>query len=479
MQLPNRALRRDFHLAVLGAAWLAGLLAAGMAVQAAEDARGDSSQRRALAELADGQRDASSALQAAIDAGHGSLSLPAGRYRLEKPLVITLAQTEYCRLRSEGPVTLVMAAAGPAIRLSGTHERSADPGGFAEGVWQHERMPLIEGLAIEGAHAEAEGIEARGTMEMTLSHLHLRKLKHAVHLAGNNRNILIDACHIYENHGIGIFYDDVNLHQSNIVGCHISYCDGGGIVARKGNVRNIHISGCDIESNMSRDTPATANVLIDCRESENGTAEVAITGCTLQHNSAGPDSANIRILGGSRNERTGKPYREGNITITGNVLSDVATNVHLNNCRGVTLTGNTFWMGYQYNLLVEQCSHIVIGPNNFDRNPRYDYGTALQTLNAVVLRDCEDCTLTGLHIAHVWKCAAGLVLENCRRMNVTGSTILDCDNAGILAKNVSQSLIANCLISQADSAKSFQPLIVEGGSENRFDVVVPGRSPAR
>jgi hypothetical protein len=64
-------------------------------------------------------------------------------------------------------------------------------------------------------------------------------------------------------------------------------------------------------------------------------------------------------------------------------------------------------------------------------------------------------------------------------MNVTGSTILDCDNAGILAKNVSQSLIANCLISQADSTKAFKPLIAVGGSDNHFDIVVPGQPPKR
>ncbi len=122
------------------------------------------------------------------------------------------------------------------------------------------------------------------------------------------------------------------------MGCHISYCNGGGIVSQKGNVRNIHISGCDIESNMSRDTPSTANILIDCRDSEYGTAEVAISGCTIQHNSQGPQSCNIRILGGSRNAKTGQAYREGHVAITGNVLSDVATNIHLNNCRGVTLT---------------------------------------------------------------------------------------------------------------------------------------------
>lgn len=438
-------------------------------------AHGDTPAREKLAALADGKEDASDELQAAIDAEHGSLSFPAGRYRLEKPLVIELAKSEFCSLRADGPVTLIVAGPGPAIRLIGTHEKSADPPGFAPGVWQHERMPLVDGLAIEGTHEEAEGIEARGTMELTVTRTHFRKLKHGIHLAGNNRNVLIDACHIYENRGIGIFYDNVNLHQSNIVGCHISYCAGGGIVSRQGNVRNIHITGCDIESNMSRATPATANVLIDCRGSEHGTAEVAITGCTIQHNSAGPDSANIRILGATRRVQTGANERQGHVTITGNVLSDVATNIHLDHCRGIVLQGNTFWMGYEHNLLVEKSSHIVIGPNNFDRNPHYDYGTALQTKNALVLRDCEDCTLTGLHIAHVWRCSAGLVLENCKRMNITGSTILDCDNAGILAKNVSQSVIANCLIAHAEQSKPFKPLIVEGGSDNQFEVFVPGK----
>ena len=428
-----------------------------------------SPQLQSLLAVSDGQKDASESLQAAIDAGRGYLSIPRGRYLLKKSLVVKLADTDYCQLSGEGPVTLIMSAPGPAIRLLGTHEKSADPGNFSKSVWQHERMPLIERLAIEGAHAEAEGIEARGTMQMTVSHVHLRSLLHGIHLAGNNRNVLIDNCHIYENSGIGVFYDNVNLHQSNIVGCHISYCKGGGIVSRQGNVRNIHISGCDIESCMSADKPPTANILIDCRESQYGTAEVAISGCTIQHNSHGPESCNIRILGSSHNPKTGKADRQGHVTITGNVLSDVATNIHLNNCRGIVLTGNTFWMGYEHNLLVEESSHIVVGSNNFDRNPHYDYGTALETKNGLVFRDCEDCSLTGLHIARVWKSPAGLVLENCKRMNLSGLTILDCDNAGILAKNLVDSSIRGCLISHTDKTKSFQPIAIEGGSGNKID----------
>lgn len=422
---------------------------------------------QALVKVADGQRDASAVLQQWISTGAGHYQLPAGTYRLERTIEIDLSLSGYVTLQGSSASQLVMAAAGPALRFTGSHLKSADPAGFSQTVWDKERMPSVRGLAIHGAHPEADGIEASGTMQLTLSELHLRKLRHGVHLVNNNRNVLIDACHIYENHGIGIFYDDVNLHQSNIVGCHISYCDQGGIVSRQGNVRNIHVTGCDIESNMSADAEPTANVFIDCRESTAGTAEVAITGCTIQHNDRGPRSANIRIIGLSKPSATSGKIQEGHITITGNVLSDVQTNVWLESCRGVTLTGNTFWMGFEHNLLIDDCSHIVMAANNFDRNPRYDYGIAKTAKNRLLVRNSQDCTLTGLHISQVFKSAA-LTLENCNRFNISGLTILDCD-LGLQLTNVSRSLFSSCLIDDGRSDNTSRKVNIEGGSGNRFD----------
>ncbi len=422
---------------------------------------------QALDRASDGQSDASPILQQLIDSGAGHLKLPAGTYRLDHTIEIDLAQCGYITLEGSSASQLVMAAAGPALRFTGSHFKSADPAGFEATVWDNERMPLVRGLAIRGAHPEADGIEASGTMQLTLADLHLRKLRHGVHLVNNNRNVLINACHIYENHGIGIYYDNVNLHQSNIVGCHINYCDQGGIVSRQGNVRNIHISGCDIESNMSADTPSTANVFIDCRESEHGTAEVAITGCTIQHNDSGPQSANIRIIGRSNQSPTSGKVQEGNITITGNVMSDVRTNVWLESCRGVTFTGNTLWMGFEHNLLIEDCSHVVMAANNFDRNPRYDYGVAKSSKNRLLIRDCHDCTVTGLHISQVFETAA-LTLENCSRFNVSGLTILDSD-LGLQLTNVSRSLFSGCLIDDSRAGKKSSKVVVDGGSDNRFD----------
>jgi hypothetical protein len=74
--------------------------------------------------------------------------------------------------------------------------------------------------------------------------------------------------------------------------------------------------------------------------------------------------------------------------------------VHLSGARGVTLTGNTFWKGYQHNLLVEDSQQIVVGPNAMDRNPAYGEGGA-RSRNTVLFRNCADCTLTGLHLTRV------------------------------------------------------------------------------
>ena len=197
---------------------------------------------------------------------------------------------------------------------------------------------------------------------------------------------------------------------------------------------------------MSPATPATANVLIDCTGSETGTAEVAITGCTIQHNNPSPDGANIRMIGRSRSGADALVVREGHLTITGNVLSDVQVNVHLRECRGVVIEGNTCWQGYRHNLLIEDCSNIVVGPNNFDRNPRYNYGNTREANNGLVIRRCVDCTLTGLHISSVWREPAGLVLEDCERINLSNSTILDCDNGGLLLRAVRNSRVSGCLI---------------------------------
>ena len=403
-----------------------------------------------LSTVADGKADATAALQALIDSGAGRIDLPKGRYLLSKTLTIELDKVGPTSIEGHGAARLIMAGAGPALHFIGTHEGSAAPDSVKENVWERQLSPLVDGLQIYGEHAEADGIQATGTHQITITRTTITHCRHGVHLAVRNRNVIIGDCHIYKNSGIGVFYDNVNLHQSNITGTHISYCAGGGVVNHGGNVRNLHIGTCDIESNMAADAPPTANVWLDSTGGSIG--EVAITGCTIQHSSKVPDCANIRINGAGDDpaleRRTGGKFtREGNVTITGNVFSDIQLNVHITDSRGVTITGNTFWEGFQHDLLIERSSHIVIADNNFDRNPRYAVnGFNNAENNGIVWKEVQDSSFTGNVVAGVTRKRAAVDISDGSRLNIAHNTILDSDGAGLRLENVSRSLVSDNLI---------------------------------
>ena len=410
--------------------------------------------------VGDGEADDTAAFQRAVDAGVGDVFVPRGVYRLTKPVVVELDKAGWTSLAGSGAARLVMAGPGPALRFVGTHGGTASPPSVKDNVWARQRMPCVDGLEIVGAHAEAVAIEATGTMKLVVSRVTVRKALHAIHLTKRNRNVIVAHCHLYENRGVGLYLDDVDLHQINVTGSHISYNGGGGIVARAGNVRNLQVSGCDIEGNMAPDGPPTANVLIDSTGGAGGIAEVAICGCTIQHTGRAPGSANVRYVG-----LDGRGVVRGHVTLADNVLSDVQVNVHVRKARGVSITGNTFWKGFQHNLLIEDSSNVVVGPNAFDRNPAYrDDKTADCALR---LRNCQDATLTGLHINGVRRAPAALVLDRCRRVNLTNSTILDSDGVGLLLTNVSHSRVSGCLIrNDRPDAGAWVALKWAGGSGN-------------
>ena len=422
---------------------------------------------KSLGAKGDGQADDTAAIQKAVDAG-GAVKFTTGTYKLTRTVTIDLDKSGFIALQGDPTVRVVMAGAGPAFLFVGTHAGSAAPAQFKPNVWEKQRTPAVDGFEIVGAHPEADGLAARGTMQLTITRIVVREARHAIHLIERNRNILISDVHLYHNRGIGVFYDAVNLHQSNITGSHISYNAGGGVVVRGGDVRNIHIGNCDIESNMEAGTPPTANILID---SANGSVgEIAITGCTIQHAAAGPDSANIRIIGvgvmhTTTTDKT--PTNEGHVTITGNVLSDVQVNVHLKAVRGVTLTGNTFWMGFAHDLLIEDSSNVVVGPNNLDRNPRYAY-TQRNPNGGVAFRRSRDCTITGLHVNGVRAHEAAVLLEDCTRFNATNGTILDSDGVGLRLKNTSLSRVSGWLIRDDRGPNAAPALQATGGEGNQI-----------
>lgn len=418
----------------------------------------------------DGKTDDSAAIQRAVDSKTGQIVFPKGVYRITKTITINLEKLGPTSISSDGTATVIMAGAGPAFRFIGTHAGTASPKTVKENVWLNQRSPLVDGLEIVGDHPEACGIEATGTMQITLTRLTIRRALHGIHFVKRNRNLIVSNCHIYENRGAGIFYDHVNIHQSNIVGCHVSYNAGGGIVVRKGDIRNIQIGTCDIEGNMGdENSEPTANVLIDSEGAMVG--EIAIVGCTIQHDHYAPGSANIRINENAFVRPHSSEYRDGNITIADNVLSDVQTNIEITSARGVTVTGNTMWKGYQHNIRIHDCRNILVSNNVLDRSPRYHYRDGATAQVGMLFTDCDGCTISGNQITGTGDETPALEIRNSRRMNITGCTILDYTLEGLLLKNVSNSRVSDCLI-QSDipgNEKSYSIKVIDGKKNQIVD----------
>jgi hypothetical protein len=424
--------------------------------------------------VGDGQADDTAALQKLVDAG-GSVALPKGRYRLTKTVTVDLAKLGAAGISSDGTATLIMAGPGPALKIIGTHGGTAAPKSFKPETWA-QRTPVVQGLEIIGAHPEADGLEATGTMQLTLSRLTIREARHAIHLTVRNRNVVISDCHLYRNRGVGLFLDNVNLHQTNITGCHISYNLGGGIVAVGGEVRNLHVGTCDIEANHDENGTPSANIFLD--STGGSIAEVAITGCTIQHTHKAPGSANIRILGAGKDpsllRREGREHtREGHVTIVGNVFSDVQVNLEIRQARGVTVSANTFWEGFAHDLLVEDSQNIVITGNNFDRNPRYLVnGNGLAEKNGVLLRRVADSAFSGNIVVGVHGQEAAVDIEDGTRLRITDNSILDSDGHALRLTRLSRSLVTGNLLRDDRPAdkRSLAPLLsVREGTENRID----------
>lgn len=419
-----------------------------------------------LKSAGDGQTDATEVIQQAVNSGAGEIRFPRGTYRITHPINIPLDRVGPTAIVADGTARIVMEGPGPAFRFVGTHDGTASPDTVDDRVWRRERAPMVEGLEIVGAHPDACGIEAAGTMQLILSRIVIRRVLHGIHLVRRNRNVIITNSHIYENRGAGIYYDHVNLHQSNIVGCHISYNQQGGVVIRGGDVRNVHIGTCDIEGNMGPpDAAPSANVWLDSTGGSIG--EVAITGCTIQHTHDARNSANIRIDG----ESTSRPFtsetRHGNIAITGNVLSDSQVNIDISNSRGITIVGNTAWKGYQYNLRVRNCDSLVVSDNVFDRNPRYHYGDGAAAQNGLLFERCVGGLLHANQLTGAPATPGAVVLRDCSRFNITDCTLLNCSPCALWLQNVDHSRISDCLIHHdLPSSEGVLSLKIVGGQDN-------------
>ncbi len=414
----------------------------------------------------DGKTDDTNAIQHAIHDGDGPIVFARGDYRITKTIEIDLDKVNRIGIDgSLGTAKVIMDGPGPAFRFVGTHGATADPLSFNPNVWQKQRFPVIQNIEITGTHPQAIGIELVGTMQASLVGVLLRDLHHGIHLVNRNRNVLISGCQIYHNTGVGVYCDAVNLHQINITGNHISYNRLGGIRIDGSEIRNLQITGNDIEYNNYRSHPdakpeePTAEILIDCRGEVDQSLRPSVREFTIASNTIqathSPGGANIRILGP---DSTGE-LPPGMAAISGNVIGNQAINVHLQSCRGIALSGNFIYSGWQHNLLAEHCDDLSITGNTFGHNS-WRADRELQT--NIQLVDSTDCVLSGLQVRGTpsgtsnwvadWsdgaktKHDALIELLRCRRISLTGCHIRDATPNAILLDTCEAINISGCQI---------------------------------
>lgn len=418
--------------------------------------------------MGDGEFDDTEAIQHAIEMGDGLVELPRGDYRITRPLLVDLERHSRTSFSGAGGAAkLIMAGPGPAILLKGSHGKSADPMGFDPKVWKHERMPMVDGLEIEGNHPEADGIRIQGVMQPTLTRLLIRGVRTAVHITDRSRNVLIDSCHFYHNSAVGVHLDKLNLHQCIISDSHISYCRLGGIRIEESEIRNLQITGNDIEYNNVRahrdrfpgdeaEAEPTAEIYIDV--GKGSVREGTISSNTIQATYSS-NGANIRFVGIGAETN----YKVGMWTISGNLIGSQNNNIHLTSAWGVTITGNYIYSGHHRNLLLEDCGNIVIGDNAFGHNPDYNTGelaTGIRivdsvncTLNGVIIQDAQAGKHTLPNVTPIERDAL-VELVRCRGININASQILDGTPIGLLLEDCRDTLISACtILDQREEAK--------------------------
>lgn len=401
-----------------------------------------------------GEVDDTAAIQHAVDQHAGQLYFPPGTYKISQSINMDTSATGRASITGSGcTAKVLMTGPGPAFRITGTHGGSAGPETVSAEVWDNERLPTIQDIEIVGAHDEADGVYLEGVMMCTFAGVLIRKVRHGIHIGNRARNILVSHCHIYDNLGIGIFLDHVNLHQVIVVGSHISYNRLSGIKILNGQVRNVQITGNDIEYNYDRTNtdaaPPAAEIWIETSGQDATIREGTIAGNTIQSRYS-PGGANIMMIGS-----TEESHRTGMWTVSGNLIGSQETNVKLVGCRAVTVTGNVIYSGHVRNFLAEDSRNIVVSANTFDHNPDY---LPKELATGVTFRRCTDSILSGSCIqdayagkhtvdtpAHIER--QGLVeIIDCQRLTVNACQVLDSASSGIYVKDSRHVAVSACTV---------------------------------
>lgn len=418
----------------------------------------------------DGETDDTAALLHTLEAGDGVLRLNKGTYRITRPIVIDTTKTGYAAVRGEGGTSrIIMAGAGPAIRLVGDHQGTASPKSYQEHTWEQERFPTVSGIEIVGAHPEAVGIELRKTTKTTISQVLIRKCKTGIQLVERNRDFILADSHLLDNEEFGLFFDRCNLHQIIVHGNHISWNRKAGIKSLDGDVHNLQITGNDIEYNNHAgvDTspngePRGAEIWF---EATNGViSEVTIASNTIQA-TVQPGGANVRIWGSKKDSPSGARL----IAITGNVLGSQTRGLDLRDAHRIAISGNTIYDSADLSLYAKDCSGIAFGANTIAwNNP-----DSRQPRDGILFEDCDNCSLTGLVTDRLGngdaRQGAGITMVRSTDMAITGCQITDSLVRGIELIDCRRCRVSdNSIVDRREKPRMREAIRISGDSRDNL-----------
>jgi parallel beta-helix repeat protein len=380
----------------------------------------------------DGTTDDTEPLQHAIDDGDGIVDFSKGTFRITRPLVIDLTKTGRAAVRGAGGTTrLLMAGAGPALRVVGDHRGTAVPASMTEQTRDRERFPTVSGIEIFGTHPEAVGIELRKTMQMTVSNVLIRQCKYALHLVERNRNFILADSHLYDSHEYGVFFDRCNLHQTIICGNHISYSKRAGIRSIGGDVHNLHITGNDIEYNNRPGVDASPNgeqtgAEIFFEADDGIISEVSIVSNTIQA-TVQPGGTNVRIWGGAKSPPLGAVL----ISLTGNVIGSQSRAIDLRHAQRIVVSGNTLYDSRDLTLFAADCSGLSISGNTVSWKGTDDQ----KPTDGLRFERCDGVAVSGLVAQRLCSGSAesggGITVIECRDFSVSDCQLLDSLYCGV------------------------------------------------
>lgn len=241
-----------------------------------------------------------------------------------------------------------------ALSLKGTMNQTSDPD-IGE-AYHNEANVKVSNFRITSTNASiGGGIDVYRTFKLKICDNYIYMLNNGIRIYDRSRDMIICNNQIFGTNNNGILFDQVNLHQCNIVNNIIVFAMTCINVYQPTGIANFQITGNDIEI---IDYPSTGYVNAQCIAFTGGSnttlfGEIEITGNTIQGHST--SNRLMSFIGTSS-------YPLSNLNITGNHISNALQNaIMFENAKNVSISGNTYAqvIGYVWNMDGE-CTNITI-----------------------------------------------------------------------------------------------------------------------